>query len=132
MLGVLILLYALASLAPVAMIAAFHLGRLSVPADTPTPRLEFMAATGWLQIAIWFASIALYLIVAIKLFRRAKAFVFWAAAFALSVITWLWAKAEGFYESAMSPSMLYADYVILAANLAVGALIWILGRTYLD
>ena len=126
-----VLVYALVSATLGGAIGAFKARLFSPPADTPPELLDYLASISWPQLALWFVMVALYLIVAIKLFRRAKTFVFWAAAFALDLVNWVWTRAGEDYELALS-SLLWADYAILAAALGLGGLIWFMGRTHLD
>ena len=130
--GLVFLAYALMSLVVAGAMAAFKVGVFSPPPDAPAEQLQLMADTGWPQLALWFIAVALYFLVAIKLFRRAKTFVFWAVAFTIDLVLLLWSKAGPSYEAALSPEMLAADYGILGVNLVLGGLIWIMGRTHLD
>jgi hypothetical protein len=131
-LGLIMLAYALTSLAGAAAVASFRLDAWGPPdAIAPAVR-DLMAAMSWAQLLAWAAAIALYVVVAIKLLRRVKAFVFWSAAFVLDVVNWLWLRAEGYFDAAIPAGLVYVDYAVLGANLLAGALILLLGRTHLD
>jgi hypothetical protein len=127
-----LLVYTLASLAGLGAIAAARAGVLTPPADTPAAVVDLMAGASLAQLGVWTAALALYLVVIAKLVRRVKAFTFWGAAFLLDVVNWLWFRSAGYYEAAIPQNLVYADYVVFGANLAVGAAILLLGRTHLD
>jgi hypothetical protein len=131
-LGLVVLAYALASLAGAASVAAYRLDALSPPGFVSAAARDLMGGVSWAQLALWAVAVALYLVVALKLLRRAKTFVFWSTAFVLDVLNWLWFRAAGFYDAAVPAELVYADYAVLGANLLVGVLILALGRTHLD
>jgi hypothetical protein len=132
LLGLLVLAYALAAGAAVAAVAAFRLAAFSPPADVSPALLDLMAAVSWVQLAIWAAAVGCYVAVGVKLVRRVKAFITWSAAFLLDLVNWLWLRADGWYDAAIPPQLLYADYAVIGALLLTGALILALGRTHLD
>jgi hypothetical protein len=130
--GLVVLAYALASLAGAGAIAAYRFDAWSPPDAVSSAARDLMGAMSWAQLAIWAVAIALYLVVAIKLLRRVKTFIFWSGAFLLDVVNWLWLRAEGWYDAAIPVGLIYADYAVLGVNLLVGVAILLLRRTHLD
>lgn len=131
-LGLVVLVYALGSGAIAGGIVAFKLRAWTPPGWITPNELQLASTISWAQIALWATVVLLYLVVAIKLFRRVKAFVWWAAAFVLSAANWLWLRASPAYDSATPPNLANIDYYVLGASLVVGALILLLRRTHLD
>ncbi|MGD2132036.1 MAG: hypothetical protein PVI23_04540 [Maricaulaceae bacterium] len=128
--AILLLGYVALNAVTVGAFAAFKLG-FSIPLAFPIEVFDLMAATSWAQLGLIAVIAALYLIVSIKLMRRAKAFVFWAVAFVLDVGNLLWNRSNEAYQ-AVSDAGPNADYAIVMVNLVIGALILWLGRTHLD
>lgn len=130
--GLVVLAYALAAAAVGAGVAAFKLDRWTPPAFVSPEELTLASTIGWPQLALWALAILLYLLVAIKLFRRVKAFLTWAMAFVLSAANWLWLRASPAYEAATPPDLANIDYGVLGGSLLIGLLILWMGRTHLD
>ena len=131
--GVVILIYALAGAALGVTMASLHLGVEETPPAWASPaQADFLQHTSWPLIILWLVAMALHFVVALKLLRRVKTFLFWAGAFAAGFASWVWMRAGGYYEPAIPPSFLYADYLALTVSLAFGICIWVLGRTHLD
>ena len=124
--------YALVGFVVAGFAVAFKLRRFSPPVDAPPGTLDFMAQISWPHLALWLLALALYLVVAIKLARRAKTFVFWAVAFVLDAINLMWTRTMDAYQTVAPPMELQAFYAFIAVNLLVGLLISWMGRTYLD
>jgi hypothetical protein len=130
--AMLLLVYALASLAVLGVFVAFHAQLWTPPENAPAGVIRLLAATSWVHLALWAASIALYLYVVLNLIRRLKTFTLWAVAFLLDLANWLWFHAGGRYDQALPASLAHADYAVLGANLLLGATVLVLGRTHLD
>ncbi len=130
--GLIVLAYALSALAAGAAVAAFKARHWSPPVDIAPEQLQLMASISWAQLGLWGAAILLYLIVAVKLFRRVKAFLTWSLAFVLSAVNWLWLRTSEAYDAATPPDLANIDYGVLVASLVVGMLILWMGRTHLD
>ncbi len=131
-LGLIVLVYALGSAGIAAGIGAYKLDAWTPPSFVTPAELQLAETISWAQLALWAAVVLLYVVVAVKLFRRVKAFVFWAAAFVLSAANWLWLRASPAYDSAVPPDLASIDYYVLGASLVVGLLILALRRTHLD
>lgn len=138
--GLIVLVYALASGAIAGAIVAVKQGVWTAPNELavlgrsiPTAEeVQLALSIPWAQLVLWATVVLLYLIVAIKLLRRVKSFLTWALAFVLSAGNWLWLRANPTYENLTPPDLVNADYVALGASLILGVLILWMGRTHLD
>jgi hypothetical protein len=119
--------YGVMNLFPIAFTTAYKLKLGPTPADSV--RLEpLMEATSWLQIAIWVLTVVLLLVAAWRLVRNEKAFLPYVAGVLLSFGNWAYMKMGPVYDSVWTREELQFDYVLLAVELIVAALIWWIER----
>jgi hypothetical protein len=121
-------LWSLYSFLPLAMTAAYKAGRLTdVPPDVQRIVPLMQAQPVW-QLVVWALSLVLLLVAGWRLFKGRPALLIYGAAIAINVAGWFFIQRLPEYQQAFTPSELQADYWIIAAEVAVGALIWWLER----
>ena len=118
-----ILGYSVMNIIPIVMTVGYKTGSMATAADMV--RLEpLMAATPWWQLVLWVVLVGLMWLAAWRLIKQQKAFLPYVGFVALSFGMWLYMKMGPVYDSVWTREELMADYVILAAEIVVGVLIW--------
>jgi len=130
--GLVMLALAFAGAAASGTALGFLLRQYSPPADIRPEVLELIGWMGWPQLTLLFVVTALYFIVAIKLFRRVKSHLWWAAAFVAHLVLWGWATFAGVLAPALPDGWPPVDLIVVGVNVASGVLILALARTHLD
>jgi hypothetical protein len=115
-------LYCLWSLFTSGATAAWKLNLYELPAARAQYE-TLMAGTPWLQLAVWWSAIALYVISALRLARGLPGAAAFALAFTLDMASYAWSRLFGAYDEAVG-GPITNDYVIIALLALTGAYIW--------
>lgn len=110
---------------------AFRAGYLAVDPAISRAQVMLLEGATWPQLVAVFIAIIFYAVVALRLFSRRRAFGIWLTAFALALGAWAWSKGSGFYDAALPPAAVMADYIIIAGNVVVGLILLWMDRGYL-
>lgn len=130
--GLMMLALSFAGAAASGTALGFLLREYSPPAAIRPEVLQLIGWTSWPQLTLLFAVTALYFVVAIKLFRRVKAHLWWAAAFVAHLVLWGWAAFSGVLAPAFPANWPPVDLLVLAVSVVAGLLMLVLARTHLD
>jgi hypothetical protein len=123
----LILMYALQNLLLAVYLTSLKFGWTHV--GVGTLRFAQLAnATSVLQIAVWWVALSLLSVAAWRLMRNKPATIVFLIAFTLNIATWVSLKLVAGYNRAFDPSEQRFDYVLVAALVILGILIWIIER----
>ena len=122
-LALLIAVYSVFNIIPIVSTAGYKMSWWATPTDIV--RLQpLMAATPWWQLALWVVLVGLMWMAAWRLIKRRKAFPPYIGFVVLSFGMWIYMKMGPVYDTVWTKAELQADYVILAAEIVVGVLIW--------
>jgi hypothetical protein len=122
--GVIVGLYGLFCLFPIATNAAWKLGLMHPAGGDAARMVPLWAATSWPQLAVWAAVVALFLVVGWRLVRGQPAFRLYLVTFVLDAGIWWFMQSGDAYQQVFTPAELQMDYDMLLGMAVAGLLIW--------
>ncbi|MDB5494718.1 MAG: hypothetical protein JWP86_2055 [Phenylobacterium sp.] len=123
-LGVLVGVYGLSNLLPIASNVAYKAGALGQPTGAMARMVALWDATAWWQLGLWTAVVAVLMLVAWRLVCGRPALGLYVATLAADAALWWVMQSGAAYQQVFTPADVQMDYDMLLAMAVVGVLIW--------